>query len=316
MKRFSSLILFVGFSLLFALQVQAEKTDTVVVKKSGIVVGLKYLSNNVYLGRIDSANIMYLVPTIGYYHKSGLHVAASLNYQLDAGLNKIDAVVLEGGYDFKIGDNFSGGLSAEKYFYNINSIALNSVIDLGVTSNFSYDFSLVTLNIGGGLAFNDKTDIISEAGLNKTFELGKFAIEPTFKFNAGTQNYYNTYLEKGKSHLSGNNGRGKSLGNIKSAVKGKSVDNVTTYAVNTSTSAATAAEAVSYTVVEASMYKILDYEMSVPFSYTYLKYKFELDPSYSIPVNPATILSSTGTVQKENISNHFVLQMEVTYKFN
>jgi len=42
---------------------------------------------------------------------------------------------------------------------------------------------------------------------------------------------------------------------------------------------------------------------------------FSKRPLYAISVNPATILSSTGTVQKENIANHFVLQLEVTYKF-
>ena len=293
MKKLISLILLIGLSLFLVHQVHAEESDTIKVKKSGFVVGLKYLSDNVYLGRIDSANIMYLVPSIGYYHKSGLHIAASLAYQLDAGMNKIDQVSLEAGYDFKIGENFSGGLSAEKYFYDANSIALNSVNDLGIISNFSYDFSVVTLNLGGGLAFNDKTDIITEAGLNRTFEFGKFTIEPTVKFNAGTQNFYNSYLQAGKSHLTGNNGRGKGLGSVK----------------KTGTTNAT------YTVVQASAFKILDYEISIPVSYTFHKFKFDLVPTYAIPVNPATLLSSTGTLEKEFISNHFILQLEVTYKF-
>src|ERR1035437_8812823 len=143
MNKFITRILLPGLCLFLILQVHAEEPDTTAVKKSGFAVGLKYLSNNVYLGRVDSANIMYLVPSFGYYHKSGLHVAASMNYQMDAGYNRIDALILDGGYDFKIGENFSGGLSAEKYFFDMNSIALNSVIDFGVASNFSYDFSIV-----------------------------------------------------------------------------------------------------------------------------------------------------------------------------
>ena len=308
MKRYLISILFIGLSLFFGFQVHAEESDSIKIKKSNLVVGLKYLSNNVYLGRIDSANIMYLVPSIAYYHKSGLHLAASLAYQLDAGINKIDAVSLEGGYEFNIGDKFSGELSVEKYFYDINSISLNSVNSFGVGSNFSYDFSVVTLNIGAGLAFNDKTDIITEAGLNKTFEIGKFAIEPAIKLNAGTQNYYNSYLVAGKSHLTGNNGHGRGVGSINSAGKGKSANNGTT---TTTTTTAT-----TYSIVEASTYKILDYEISVPVSYNLHNFKFDIVPTYAIPVNPATILSSTGTVEKEIISNHFVLQLEITYKFN
>jgi hypothetical protein len=304
MKKHVSLLLLIVLGLFSVIQAHAEELDSIKVKKSGLVVGIKYLSNNVYLGRVDSANIMYLVPSIGYYHKSGLHIAASLSYQLDAGLKKIDAISLEGGYEFKIGEQFSGGLSVEKYFYDMNSISLNSVNDFGISSNFAYDFNVVSLNAGAGLAFNDKTDIITEVGLNKSFEIGKFAIEPGIKFNAGTQNYYNSYLEEGKSHITGNTGHGKGLGSIKSVGKGKS-----------STTTTTATSAATYSVVEASIYKILDYEINVPVSYSFNNLKFDLVPTYAIPVNAASILSSTGTVEKENISSHFILQLEITYKF-
>ena len=305
MKKIVGVVLLVSLSFISVVQAFAEDQDSVQVKKSSFSVGLKYLSNNVYLGRIDSANIMYLVPTIGYYHKSGLHISASLSYQLDAGVNKIDAVSIEGGYDFKIGENFSGGLSAEKYYYDMNSMSLNSVNNFGLSSNFSYDFSLFSLSAGAGLAFNDKTDIISDFGLAKSIEVGKFAIEPTLKLNAGTQNYYNSFLVAGKSHLTGNKGHGKGLGSVKSAGKGNSGTTTTTTTTTTET----------YTVVQASRYKILDYEISVPVSYNFHNFQFELSPTYSIPENAATILSSAGTVKKEVISNHFVLQLGVTYKF-
>jgi len=305
MKKIAGVVLLVSLSLISVVQAFAEDQDSVQVKKSSFSVGLKYLSNNVYLGRIDSANIMYLVPTIGYYHKSGLHISASLSYQLDAGVNKIDAVSIEGGYDFKIGENFSGGLSAEKYYYDMNSMSLNSVNNFGLSSNFSYDFSLFSLSAGAGLAFNDKTDIISDFGLAKSIEVGKFAIEPTLKLNAGTQNYYNSFLVAGKSHLTGNKGHGKGLGSVKSAGKGNSGTTTTTTTTTTET----------YTVVQASRYKILDYEISVPVSYNFHNFQFELSPTYSIPENAATILSSAGTVKREVISNHFVLQLGVTYKF-
>lgn len=305
MKSYLRLVLLTGICLFLVLQVCAEDSDTVKVKKSSFVVGLKYLSNNVYLGRIDSANIMYLVPSIGYAHKSGLHIGASLAYQLDAGLNKIDEIALDAGYDFKIGEKFSGGLSIEKYFFDMNSISLNSMTDLGVGSNFAYDFDIVSLNASAGLGFNEKVDVITEIGITKSFEFGKFAVEPVIKLFAGTQNYYNSYLVAGKSHLSGNKGKGKGLG--LTSAKGKS-------GMTTSTSTASTVAA-SYTLVAASTYKILDYELSIPVSYTFHNLKFDLVPTYAIPVNAATILSSTGAVEKEVISNHFILQVEATYTF-
>lgn len=305
MKSFLRLVLLAGFCFFLVLQVNATDQDSVKVKKSGLIVGLKYLSNNVYLGRIDSANIMYLVPSIGYSHKSGLHIGASLSYQLDAGINKIDAIALEGGYDFAIGTKFSGGLSVEKYFFDMNSISLNSVNDFGVGSNFAYDFDIVSLNISAGLGFNEKTDVITEVGLTKSFEVGKFAIEPVVKLYAGTQNYYNSYLKAGKSHLSGNKGHGKVL---------KSIQPSKVRSVATGTTAGSVAA--SFSVVEASQYKILDYELSVPVAYTLHNLKFDIVPTFAIPVNAATILSSTGTVEKEVISNRFILQVGVTYTFN
>jgi len=303
-KNLTLVLLSIGIYLFSAIHIHAEESDSITVKKSNLVVGLKYLSNNVYLGRIDSANIMYLVPTIGYYHKSGLHIGASLNYQLDAGISKVDAISFEGGYDFSIGQKFNAGLTAEKYFYDMNSVSLNSVNDFAVESNLAYDFSIVSLNASAALAFNDKTDIITQIGLTKSFEINKFTIEPALRLNAGTQNYYNAYLVAGKSHLTGNNGHGKGLGSIKS--NGKD---------NTGTTTTTTISTATYTVQAASSYKVLDYEISVPMSYSLHNFKFDLIPTYYIPVNAASILSSTGTVEKENISNHFVIQLEVTYKF-
>jgi len=297
------LVLLIGFILCWFIQAHAVGEDSVKVKKSGLTIGLKYLSNNVYLGRIDSANIMYLVPSIGYTHKSGLHITASLSYQLDAGINKIDAIALEGGYDYKIGEKFSGGLSVEKYFFDMNSISLNSVNDFGVGSSFAYDFDIVSLDASAGLAFNEKTDVITEVGLSKSFEIEKFAIEPVIKLFAGTQNFYNSYLKAGKSHLTGNKGKGKGS----TTAMGKS---------GLSTIALAASNGTTYTVMEASAFKILDYEFSVPVSYTYNNFKFDIVPTFAVPVNAAILLSSTGTLEKEAISNKFILQVGMVYTFN
>lgn len=303
MKSYSRVLFISVICSFLVLQAHAEDSDTTSVKKSSFVIGLKYLSNNVYLGRIDSANIMYLVPSIAYVHKSGLHIGASFSYQLDAGLNKIDAIALDGGYDYKIGEKFSGGLSIEKYFFDMNSISLNSMTDLGVGSNFAYDFDFVTVNASAGLGFNEKVDVITELGITKSFEFDKFSVEPGIKLFAGTQNYYNQYLVAGKSHLSGNKGKGKG----QAVAKGKS--GTTTTTTTASTVAAT------YTVAAASTYKVLDYEFSIPLAYTFHNLKFDVVPTFAIPVNAATILSSTGTVKKEAISNHFTLQVGASYTF-
>ena len=286
MKKYLKHILLVVFCPLLFLSLHAEKKDSIVVNKSNFTVGLNYLSNKLYMGRIDSANIKCLTPSIGFYHKSGLHVGASMSYQLDRGLSKIDEIKIDGGYDFNLNDNLNGGLTVEKYFFNAKSSALNSGNSFGAGSNLSYDLDIVTLNVGADLALGSYTDIFINAGFSHSFEFDKFSVEPSFLFNAGTLNFYNAYLIAGKSHKTG---------------KGKKK-----------------ATTITYSIEDASRFKILDYEISVPVSYSFHNFKFDLIPTYYIPVSPATIIStvsSNKTTVEEVISNHFIIELGVSYEF-
>ena len=109
--------------------------------KSYFQSGLKYLSDNVYLGRKDSAAISYITPVIGYYNKSGFYITGGISYQPDNGANRIDLATIEAGYDFSIKDKFYGGLYAGKYFYSGDSYAVNAEVNTGLGAYGSYDRS-------------------------------------------------------------------------------------------------------------------------------------------------------------------------------
>lgn len=278
------LVLIVFSKSVFAQKPSSDK------EKSYFQVGLKYLSDNVYLGRKDSATISYITPNIGYYHKSGLYITGGASYQPNNGANRIDLVTVEAGYDCSIKDKFYGGLYAGKYFYSGDSYAVNAEVNTGIGTYGSYNFGWLTANAGLGLSLGTQSDFITEAGLSKsiTDKDEKFEIVPTVKFNAGTQNYFDEYFKTGRVN---NSGKGRGRGNSGGGIP-------------TTTS----------TVLQATQFKILDYEISAPASYTADKFKIKFTPTYTIPVNAAIIQTDAG-LTKEGITNHFFAELELTYKF-
>ncbi len=88
-------------------------------------------------------------------------------------------------------------------------------------------------------------------------------------------------------------------------------------------STVTGTVAITGTVVNSSSFKIMDYEPSLPVSYTAGSFTFSFTPVYAIPVNPAQIdlhyVYSTGTVANkknvEKISDAFFWTAAITYKF-
>ncbi|MBI2731563.1 MAG: hypothetical protein HYX40_12575 [Sphingobacteriales bacterium] len=285
----------VSFSLLIIIacfSANAQNSTNTATEKSFIKAGVKYLSDNVYLGRKDSGTISYITPTIGYYNKSGFYITGGASYQPNNGANRIDLVTVEAGYDFSIKDKFYGGFYAGKYFYSGDSYAVNAEVNTGIGAYGSYNLGSLSLNGGLGMSFSSQTDIITEAGLSKSFTDTKDQLEfvPAVKLNAGSQNYFNQFFTTGRVNNSGN-GKGKGRGNS----GGGSTTPVSS-------------------VVQASQFKILDYELSAPFSYKTSKYEFKLTPTYAIPVNAATIETATGFT-KENLTNHFFVELELYYKF-
>jgi hypothetical protein len=298
--------------LFCTIQVFAEDADSTTVKKSKFVGAVLYNSNKVYNGRVDSIDVMYISPSVSYVHKSGLFITASLSYQPNASINRIDEFALESGWNFNIGEKMEGAFTASKYFYDANSVALNSVNNMGAASNLSYDFTLLKVSSTVGLAFGDKTDVSTQFGLSRSFEIGDFSVGPNLLLNAGTQNYYNSYMVAGKSHKSGNTGKKKAAVTTKT----KTITTISPAKVIGSTPKIPAVTSTpTYKVKEASKFNVLDYEISAPVSYSLGNFTFDLVPTYSIPVNAVTIESSDNSVELEKLSNHFTVQLGISYEF-
>ena len=263
-------------------------TDSLVPQKpktSHWELGMSYQSNDVYLGRKDSSVLPYYIPEVTYFHKSGLYATASLNYLKNSIASRVDLVTLEGGYIFTAG-SYEGQLSFSKYFYNSQSTSVTSEISSSIAYQSGLDLGFIKPTFTATVNFGNKADFAALLGLEHTFYLlaEHLDISPSFAIAASTQNYYSDYYKKRRYTIK----RGSKAGQ-------------------------TAIAKISGTVLNASQFKMLDYEPTLPINYRIGKWVINFTPTYSIPVNPATIdvqsTKSNGTVTDyariEKISNTF-----------
>lgn len=256
---------------------------------------LNYLSNNVYLGRKDTAATPYITPMFGYYHKSGLYANASASYLAAAGESRIDLVTLEAGYSFKAG-KFDGQASGAKFWFNSASYNIRSELKGSLSFFGAYDFGFIKPTLTPMLNIGNKLDFALTMGVEHTFYLADDAIDitPTINVNASTENFYNSYYKVRKFSVK------RKGANVK--VKGTQ----------------------SGEVLNSAQFKLLDYEFTMPINYTIKKFTFNFLPVYAVPVNPAITVvttkkgaqAATTKTSKEVLNNSFFFQAGVSYKIS
>jgi hypothetical protein len=256
---------------------------------------LEYASNSVYNGRKDSLATPYLTPTLGYFAASGFFVEGSASYLTRAGAGRIDLFALDAGYDFSI-HGVDVEIGANRSFYNSQSTNVKSEVQGSLTASAAYDFGFIRPTLGGGIDFGTSSDYLASLGLEHSFQMmdDQLEIVPTFLTNASTQNFYGNYYSKRKyGKLKRKNGSGIYYD-------------------------------ISADLSEASAFKILDYEWSLPINYTINNFTLSFTPTYVMATNPATVtvhikpsigsavISKTFT---EKLSNTFYGQFQVSFRF-
>jgi hypothetical protein len=276
-----------------ALDALKDSIDLLIPVKSYFQASLTYLSNNVYLGRKDTAATPYITPMFGYYHKTGLYLNASASYLPIAGESRIDLVTVEAGYAFKTG-KFEGQASAAKFWYNSASYNIRSELKGSLSFFGAYDFGFIKPTLTPALTIGNKLDFALTMGVEHIFyfDHDAFDITPTFNANASTQNYYNSYYKARKF-----------------SVKRKG-ENVTVKGYR------------SGEVLNAGQLKMLDYEFTFPINYTIKKFTLNFSPVFAVPVNAALVSvttkkgnqAPTTKIATEKLSNSFFFQGGITYK--
>lgn len=263
-------------------------------KRSHLETALSYQSDNVYLGRKDSTRFPYYIPAISYYHKSGVYVAASFNYLKTSTLSRLDLFTVDAGYMF-MAHKYDGVFTVSKYFYNSQSTSITSAIKSSFAYQSGYNFGTVKPGFTATLNIGDKADFEARFDLSHAFSIAddKFDLTPTVAAAGSTLNYYDYYRRR------------------KYSIK-KKKQPVQTGIAN-----------INGSVLDASTFKILDYELTMPIEYNIGKCTVNFTPTYSIPVNPATIdihtVRDNGTVldrtKTETIGNSFYFTVGVSFLF-
>lgn len=258
---------------------------------SSFKFGINYISNNVYVGRADTVTTPVIVPEVKYTFKSGIFFSGSLFFIPNKPKQKLDGGDLQGGYDFDITEDLSGGASFAKYFYSPTSTQIAASISGTFNVNFDYDIAdIITPTISADYNLNKQgitNDILLTPGIAHDFiNKGIFGdedvllISPTISANAGTQNFYDAYLTKK---------------NFKSIKRTKAQNALVNKYIN-----------------QLGQFGLLDYELSAPVEYKTGHFIFQLVPTYAIVQNqlPATIAARLS-----DQSSIFYVEAGISLKF-
>lgn len=242
--------------------------------------GLRYTSDYYYMGRSDSVKAPYLSPSIGYYHKSGFSIRGSLSYLTEAGQNRIDLYTASGGYDY-YGKKLAMGVSVYEYFFNSSSYVTQAEMTTYVNAYVGYDFSAFMLYTDAGLGISNGADLFLSAEINRTFYAikNKLRITPAVIVNGGSQRYYSQYYSYRSSQMGYGKGKGHGPGGQPTTPQ-------------------------TVQIYAADKFELLDYEADMQVSYKIGKIRLFVSSTWTFPVNPATVVSDTGSYQ-ETLKNGF-----------
>lgn len=276
---------------------QKQAADSLPLKDSAeaapysyFTASLDFVNNYVYAGRASSDIYPYLTPSLTYTHKSGLYVGGSMSYLAVKDTGQLDMGYLSAGYAKTFG-GFETSVDINKYWYNSKSLNPKANINWDITANGAYDFGPVRASASVFTMFSSKTDWGSTLALDHSFYLLDEALEitPTLTMWAGTTKYLGKHYEKvfTPKRLNGN----------------------------------------SYTVAvdlsDATRFKVLDFELSLPITYSLGKWSFYAIPTYAMPVNAANAViiitkpngQQTNKNFTEKLSNRFFFSVGVEYEF-
>jgi len=278
----------------FAQRTGKEKTNS---EDSYVLMDISYMNDAVFMGRRDSIAAPYLLPSIGYYDKSGLFVDATVSYLTSSDEQRVDLFYLTGGYLFD-SNNWSGGVSGTTYFYNEDSYNVQSEVVADITGLIGYDFKLLELSVYASSYFNKNSspDIFLGFMADHTFRAfdDHLLFAPRFSVYAGSQYFYEEYYTNsrlGNRKSSGGQGSGP----------GGSVGPVT--------------EVTIVQIAEASEFNVLNMELGFPFQYHFDQFILSLTPTWAFPQTPATLTTDTETF-KEDLENVFYWSVGLSYWFD
>lgn len=291
MKRVAiiGLMFVLGTLGVFGQKTTKEKSND---EESYFLMDLSYMNDAIFMGRRDSIAAPYLLPSIGYYDKSGFFADATASYLTSSEEQRVDLFYITAGYLFDA-NNWSGGFSGTAYFYNEASYNVQSEVVADITGLLSYDFKVLELTLYTSSYFNKNSspDLFFGFMADKTLYSTdrNFLITPRVAVFAGSQYFYEEYYTTSR------------LGNRKSSGSGQG--GMTTETVT------------NVQIAEASQFNILNVELSLPMQYHLNHFILSFTPTLALPQTRATLTTDTGTYQ-EDLESVFYWSVGLSYWLN
>lgn len=191
--------------ILMPVAATAQQADSSQEKKSVFAASINYQSRLHFYGRTDSLKSSGFFPLISYTLKNGLYAQGTAVFIQNPSLPlQYTGASAELGYQFPETKHFEGKVYASRFIYQDNSVLVQSAVKGQTGLSLTWKNKVVNLNAGTDVMFSDHADVVVSAGLDHLFVMpivgwnkAALAVMPSATLNAGTQQFTNTYIEKG-----------------------------------------------------------------------------------------------------------------------
>lgn len=289
----TKLFLLLVFLLAFPFTESAQELKQTTSSPEGepfsyLLSDVSYISDAVFMGRRDTIAAPYLLPSLGYYHKSGFYADASVSYLLAAGEGRVDLVMASVGYQ-NSGERWSGGIAFTTYFFDDASYNVQSETATGLAGMLGYDWKVLETQVSLHSYFGaeDGTDIFLGVTLLKDLKDSRqrWLLRPQASLYAGSQYFYQAYYNTNR------------LGNRKDSGRGQG---------------GTMASGTELLIDEVAAFKVLNIEFGLPVYHFYKHWIFSVNPYLALPQSPAAV-SGPDIEFREDLEPVFYLSAGLSY---
>lgn len=250
-----------------AITVPADST----VKERYIIIGASWGNNSSFLGRNQAERLPFISTDLSYISKSGFWLSG-MAYHVMNTLNTVDEVDLTAGWAFPVSKRMDAAVYYSKFFFSPESTLLKASTGNAVSGYLGLDWTYIYSRLTSTVTFGGSTDYFLILDNSRYFGKGNIlhksdslTVEPRFSVIAGTQTFVQTHMSRQPVPDYGPvSGPGRPGGGPGGAPGGGST---TEYSSSTTS------------------FNILNYEVSLPVTYSFKNLSFEVVPRYSIPVN-------------------------------
>jgi hypothetical protein len=171
-------------------------SDTTVVKKQSLSVGMNVGSDASFFGRSNEKKYPFLTTDIIYNSKPGIFVYGSL-WRVFNTVPTVDEFDVGFGYSYRLSKKYNGTISYTKFFFDKNAQIIKSASSNDIDWKNTYDFKFFKSSVTFDYLYGKSDDFFVTLSQSKYFESNWSVFDdkdyitftPSFNIILGTQNF-------------------------------------------------------------------------------------------------------------------------------